>query len=142
MFRQFSFLNTGTDSAGDRNWRTLNDSSKSSLFLPTLTSATGTVTPGTCIAQLYGPMVFVLYTLSVPVAAGFTTTTTINLPFQALNNGGTLTAPTVLQVFLKTGAVVDTCYFNNSTTLKFAGGYINASAATQIVNIQGWYFRN
>lgn len=146
-FRPLSFEKTGADTPLDRNWRILDEASKSRVFIPTIAAATVTPTPGQGIWVLYGPVTFFSIPIVLNNGDGWTTSTTLTIPYsEAQNLVNTGLGYYNFQVFnAANGAVITTAYMSTTagiSVLKFTGAYTNTSGSDQTIGIQGWYFRN
>lgn len=147
MLKPFAFNSTAADSPEGRNWRVFDEASKTivrtDLVFVNPISAVA-VTRG--VFTLYGPIVFYSITLSVPNTDGWTTTGYIDLPYSAVNDGTSFTAPHIGTCFNNpVEGIMGSCYISgvaNPNRLNFSFGYTNSSGVTTTPTITGWYYRN
>lgn len=147
MLRPFSFLNTDPSTDEGRNWRTLDEATKTIVRTDLVLSnpvGSAVVTRGTF--TLYGPIVFYTIDLSVPNGDGWLVSSYITMPYSPLINNGAFLAPHIALMFVNTlEATIGYAYMSdpaNPLRLNLAAGYTNATGSTTTPSIQGWYYRN
>jgi hypothetical protein len=148
MLRPFSFENTDTSSPETRNWRILDEATKTIVRTDlTFLSPVGTPTVTAGYFVLYGPLVFFTLTCDVPDGSGWNVSTSIALPYSILvTNTPSIPVYANFEVFVGTSNVfinyagIPFPAFPNR--LYFAAAYTNTSGVAEAVTIQGWYFRN
>lgn len=146
MLRPFSFLNTGSVTASDKNWRTFDQASKT-LVRSDLSITNPVVTPVVDYGYftLYGPIVFYTIHITLNNGDGWGTTSYIDVPYTPLLLTN-FQAPHLGQAFVGiTGTVRSTVVFKTTATpqrLGFVTAYTNATGADELISVQGWYYRN
>jgi len=147
MLRPFSFLNTTPETPEGRNWRTLDENTKT-FVSNTLTMVSPTSDPVINYGYFtrYGPLVHYNIKMTLDSDDGWTTSSYIILPFPEFIASGAQQAAHQGQAYVGlTGASITAIVFGsvtNSDRLAFAGAYTNSTGADQVVFLQGWYLRN
>jgi hypothetical protein len=146
--KPFNFQSTDANTPEGMNWKHLAQNTNT-IVRTNLSIGSPVVTPTLTAGYftLVGPMVFYAIKGQLDNNDGWLTSSYIDLPYAALNQGsGFVLGPTMGEAIDALTGVVRSKVWHYSVAqpqrIYFATAYTNTSGSTQDIGIYGWFLRN